>query len=65
MRVQYSKKSVEELKAYAPFTIVCDSLFSNLRRALCSPRVQFSHYNTTEFCGLPNCTDINLLRAWV
>ncbi|KAJ1686368.1 hypothetical protein LUZ63_017758 [Rhynchospora breviuscula] len=26
-------------KAYAPLTIVCDGCFSNLRRALCSPKV--------------------------
>jgi 2-polyprenyl-6-methoxyphenol hydroxylase-like FAD-dependent oxidoreductase len=42
--VQYKNKSGEELKAYAPLTIVCDGCFSNLRRALCSPTVQFSHY---------------------
>jgi hypothetical protein len=37
--VQYKTKSGEELKAYAPLTIVCDGCFSNLRRALCSPKV--------------------------
>ncbi|KAK6160573.1 hypothetical protein DH2020_003954 [Rehmannia glutinosa] len=30
--VQYKTKSGEELKAYAPLTIVCDGCFSNLRR---------------------------------
>lgn len=34
----------EELKAYAPLTTVCDGCFSNLRHALCSPKVQFSTY---------------------
>nr|AFN61200.1 squalene epoxidase [Chlorophytum borivilianum] len=37
--VTYKSKSGEELRAYAPLTIVCDGCFSNLRRALCSPRV--------------------------
>ncbi|XP_073316657.1 squalene epoxidase 1-like [Primulina huaijiensis] len=37
--VEYKPKSGEELKAYAPLTIVCDGCFSNLRRSLCSPKV--------------------------
>ncbi|ONK76063.1 uncharacterized protein A4U43_C03F23500 [Asparagus officinalis] len=37
--VSYKSKSGEELKAYAPLTIVCDGCFSNLRRVLCSPKV--------------------------
>lgn len=37
--VQYKTKNGEELKAYAPLTIVCDGCFSNLRRSLCSPKV--------------------------
>ncbi|KAL0322959.1 UNVERIFIED_CONTAM: Squalene epoxidase 1 [Sesamum angustifolium] len=37
--VQYKAKSGEELKAYAPLTIVCDGCFSNLRRSLCNPKV--------------------------
>ncbi|KAL2242162.1 squalene epoxidase 1 [Sesamum indicum] len=37
--VQYKTKSGEELKAYAPLTIVCDGCFSNLRRSLCNPKV--------------------------
>jgi squalene monooxygenase len=40
--VQYKNKSGEELKAYAPLSIVCDGCFSNLRRALCSPKVLHS-----------------------
>lgn len=37
--VQYKTKTSLELKAYAPLTIVCDGCFSNLRRSLCSPKV--------------------------
>lgn len=37
--VSYKSKSGEELKAYAPLTIVCDGCFSNLRRVLSSPKV--------------------------
>lgn len=38
--VQYKTKTGEQFKAYAPLTIVCDGCFSNLRRSLCSPKVQ-------------------------
>ncbi|KAJ6802065.1 squalene monooxygenase-like [Iris pallida] len=37
--VSYKSKSGEELKSYAPLTIVCDGCFSNLRRSLCYPKV--------------------------
>ncbi|VFQ99042.1 unnamed protein product [Cuscuta campestris] len=37
--VQYKGKSGDVWKAYAPLTIVCDGCFSNLRRSLCSPKV--------------------------
>ncbi|CAI9753509.1 unnamed protein product [Fraxinus pennsylvanica] len=37
--VQYKNESGEELKAYAPLTVVCDGCFSNLRRSLCTPKV--------------------------
>ncbi|XP_022884845.1 squalene monooxygenase-like [Olea europaea var. sylvestris] len=37
--VQYKNKSGEELKAYAPLTVVCDGCFSNLRRSLCTSKV--------------------------
>jgi len=54
--VQYKTKSGEELKAYAPLTIVCDGCFSNLRRALCSPKVHPLYYTYTiliaKFCAL-------------
>ncbi|KAF5189424.1 Squalene monooxygenase [Thalictrum thalictroides] len=33
------KTNGEEQTAYAPLTIVCDGCFSNLRRSLCSPKV--------------------------
>lgn len=38
--VQYKTKDGQELKAYAPLTIVCDGCFSNLRRSLCEPKVE-------------------------
>ncbi|OVA07275.1 Aromatic-ring hydroxylase-like [Macleaya cordata] len=37
--VLYKTKTGEELKAYAPLTVVCDGCFSNLRRSLCIPKV--------------------------
>ncbi|KAA8528433.1 hypothetical protein F0562_035788 [Nyssa sinensis] len=37
--VQYKTKNGEELTACAPLTIVCDGCFSNLRRSLCTPKV--------------------------
>ncbi|XP_021274179.1 squalene epoxidase 3-like [Herrania umbratica] len=37
--VQYKTKDGQELRAYAPLTIVCDGCFSNLRRSLCNPKV--------------------------
>ncbi|XP_037497986.1 squalene epoxidase 3 isoform X1 [Jatropha curcas] len=37
--VQYKTKDGQELKAYAPLTIVCDGCFSNLRHSLCNPKV--------------------------
>ncbi|CAL9186173.1 squalene monooxygenase SE1-like [Musa acuminata AAA Group] len=37
--VVYKTKSGEEFKALSPLTIVCDGCFSNLRRTLCSPKV--------------------------
>ena len=39
--VQYKNKVGQELRAYAPLTIVCDGCFSNLRRSLCNPKVKF------------------------
>ncbi|XP_047167070.1 squalene monooxygenase SE1-like isoform X1 [Vigna umbellata] len=37
--VQYKTKDSQELSVCAPFTIVCDGCFSNLRRSLCNPKV--------------------------
>uniref|UniRef100_A0A5B7BNB0 squalene monooxygenase n=1 Tax=Davidia involucrata TaxID=16924 RepID=A0A5B7BNB0_DAVIN len=37
--VLYKTKTGQEVRAYAPLTIVCDGCFSNLRRSLCSPKV--------------------------
>nr|ACJ05633.1 squalene epoxidase 1 [Nigella sativa] len=52
--VLYKNKSGEEFKAYAPLTVVCDGCFSNLRRSLCSPKVEVP----SSFVGLilENCT---------
>ncbi|PWA84635.1 FAD/NAD(P)-binding oxidoreductase family protein [Artemisia annua] len=38
--VCYKTKDGEVTTAYAPLTIVCDGCFSNLRRALCKPKVE-------------------------
>ncbi|XP_030523205.1 squalene monooxygenase SE2-like isoform X1 [Rhodamnia argentea] len=54
--VQYKTKAGEELKAYAPLTVVCDGCFSNLRRNLCTPKVDVpSHFVglVVENCDLP------------
>ncbi|WOL03072.1 squalene monooxygenase [Canna indica] len=51
--VVYKTKSGEEYKAFAPLTVVCDGCFSNLRRTLCSPKVEVP----SSFVGLilDNC----------
>ncbi|GFP78875.1 squalene monooxygenase [Phtheirospermum japonicum] len=51
--VQYKTKAGQVLKAYAPLTIVCDGCFSNLRRSLCTPKVDI----LSSFVGLilENC----------
>ncbi|KAL3640354.1 Squalene epoxidase 1 [Castilleja foliolosa] len=51
--VQYRTKEGRELKAYAPLTIVCDGCFSNLRRSLCTSKVDI----LSSFVGLilENC----------
>lgn len=41
--VQYKTKNGQEMMAYAPLTIVCDGCFSNLRRSLCTPKVNTTH----------------------
>ncbi|KAI3803784.1 hypothetical protein L1987_31946 [Smallanthus sonchifolius] len=38
--VCYKTKDGHVMAAYAPLTIVCDGCFSNLRRALCKPKVE-------------------------
>ncbi|XP_059644820.1 squalene monooxygenase SE1-like [Cornus florida] len=37
--IRYKTKTGQEVRAYAPLTIVCDGCFSNLRRSLCNPKV--------------------------
>ncbi|KAK4491170.1 hypothetical protein RD792_001900 [Penstemon davidsonii] len=51
--VQYKTRNGEEITAYAPLTVVCDGCFSNLRRSLCTPKVE----NPSCFVGLilENC----------
>ncbi|XP_047321898.1 squalene monooxygenase SE1-like [Impatiens glandulifera] len=55
--VQYKNKSGDELTAYAPLTIVCDGCFSNLRRTLCTPKVDIPSCFVglvLENCELPH-----------
>ncbi|KAJ4979517.1 hypothetical protein NE237_010297 [Protea cynaroides] len=55
--VVYKSKTGEELKAYAPLTIVCDGCFSNLRHSLCDPKVDVPSYFVglvLENCRLPH-----------
>ncbi|PKU65815.1 squalene monooxygenase-like [Dendrobium catenatum] len=51
--VIYKSKAGEEMQACAPLTIVCDGCFSNLRRSLCSSKVEVP----SSFVGLilENC----------
>ncbi|KAF9621517.1 hypothetical protein IFM89_022535 [Coptis chinensis] len=51
--VLYKNKTGENVKAYAPLTVVCDGCFSNLRRSLCSSKVE----EISRFVGLilENC----------
>ncbi|XP_022149174.1 squalene monooxygenase-like [Momordica charantia] len=54
--VQYKTKVGQELKAYAPLTIVCDGCFSNLRCSLCDPKVEIPSCFVgliLENCNLP------------
>ncbi|KAK6945906.1 Squalene epoxidase [Dillenia turbinata] len=37
--VRYRTKTGEDIKAYAPLTIVCDGCFSSLRRTLCNSKI--------------------------
>ncbi|KAL2322420.1 hypothetical protein Fmac_026799 [Flemingia macrophylla] len=54
--VQYKTKDGQELKAYAPLTVVCDGGFSKLRQSLCHPKVKVLSYFVClilENCQLP------------
>ncbi|KAF3439096.1 hypothetical protein FNV43_RR17371 [Rhamnella rubrinervis] len=54
--VQYKTKGGQQLEAFAPLTIVCDGCFSNLRRALCEPKVEVPSCFVgliLEHCQLP------------
>lgn len=55
--VQYKTKNGEEITAYAPLTVVCDGCFSNLRRTLCTPKVDIPSCFVgliLENCKLPH-----------
>ncbi|CAN8314784.1 unnamed protein product [Cochlearia groenlandica] len=51
--VRYKTKEGDEVRSYAPLTIVCDGCFSNLPRSLCKPKVDVP----SSFVGLvlENC----------
>ncbi|CAN6703396.1 unnamed protein product [Malus baccata var. baccata] len=51
--VMYKSKAGEEMRTYAPLTIVCDGFFSNLRRSISTPNIK----NPSCFVGLilENC----------
>ncbi|KAG8478455.1 hypothetical protein CXB51_028378 [Gossypium anomalum] len=51
--VQYKTKDGQELRAYAPLTIVCDGCFSNLRCSLCNPKVKLPFSNC--YVDMPSC----------
>ncbi|XP_022749233.1 squalene monooxygenase-like [Durio zibethinus] len=64
--VQYKTKGGEELKAYAPLTIVCDGCFSNLRRSLCDPKVDVLSCFVglvLENCKLPHANHGHVILA--
>ncbi|KAL6620730.1 hypothetical protein ACP70R_035869 [Stipagrostis hirtigluma subsp. patula] len=65
--VRYKTKSGEELNDFAPLTIVCDGCFSNLRRALCSPKVHVSSCSVgfvLENCQLPYPNHAHVIIAY-
>ncbi|KAL4181687.1 hypothetical protein AMTRI_Chr12g272350 [Amborella trichopoda] len=49
------KLNGEEHEAYAPLTIVCDGCFSNLRRSLCTPKVEVPSCFVGLVLDLENC----------
>ncbi|CAK9317391.1 unnamed protein product [Citrullus colocynthis] len=64
--VQYKNKSGQEMKAYAPLTIVCDGCFSNLRRSLCNPKVDVPSCFVglvLENCDLPYANHGHVILA--
>ncbi|KAJ4962314.1 hypothetical protein NE237_022253 [Protea cynaroides] len=64
--VAYKSKTGEELKAYAPLTIVCDGCFSNLRRSLCDPKVEVPSCFVgliLENCRLPHANHGHVILA--
>lgn len=64
--VQYKTKTGQEVKAYAPLTIVCDGCFSNLRRSLCKPKVDVPSCFVgliLENCKLPHSNHGHVILA--
>ncbi|KAK8530063.1 hypothetical protein V6N12_060821 [Hibiscus sabdariffa] len=64
--IQYKTKGGEEFTAYAPLTIVCDGGFSNLRRALCDPKVDVPSCFVgliLENCELPHANHGHVILA--
>ncbi|BAT88759.1 hypothetical protein VIGAN_05236100 [Vigna angularis var. angularis] len=56
--VQYRTKDGQQLKAYAPLTVICDGCFSNLRRSLCHPKAQFGDVMKSGRFDLSVCTSL-------
>ncbi|KAK6939757.1 Squalene epoxidase [Dillenia turbinata] len=64
--VQYKTKDGQELRTYAPLTIVCDGCFSNLRRSLCKPKVDVPSCFVglvLENCNLPYANHGHVILA--
>ncbi|XP_022855568.1 squalene monooxygenase-like [Olea europaea var. sylvestris] len=64
--VQYKTKNGQEMMAYAPLTIVCDGCFSNLRRSLCTPKVDIPSCFVgliLENCDLPSANHGHVVLA--
>ncbi|XP_065872014.1 squalene monooxygenase SE1-like [Euphorbia lathyris] len=64
--VQYRTRDGQEKTAYAPLTVVCDGCFSNLRHALCNPKVEIPSCFVAlvlENCDLPYANHGHVILA--
>ncbi|CAL5434214.1 unnamed protein product [Camellia sinensis] len=64
--VQYKTKNGKESAAFAPLTIVCDGCFSNLRRSLCTSKVDVPSCFVglvLENCQLPHANHGHVILA--